>query len=294
MQQPYLHAQMMLPGALQALPSGAGQPAPKPSEGVPKKPKPARSKPPSEETVLSHELSRDGFAGTIAFQSVPGNGIAITRLLLAGEEISHPLQQCQVDVVSDAPIPTKFAGRPNGVSRYEVAIEACPLSFDVLDGAILVTRTPPSCDFPAADCRVVPAGLWGPLGKSFGQDQIKQLERERGLAESMMRTAFRALLANAGKDKDAIKKIAGEQAGFSSARDALCRNYEGEDIHGFCALRLTQARIFALQAAFDEKAKLLTKPARTMTKRRTATEQNPVPVGNPASQQSSPPSSRVP
>jgi len=53
----------------------------------------------------------------------------------------------------------------------------------------------------------------GPPGNSFGPDQVKQLERERGHAESSMRTGFHALLMKAGKDKAAIKKMAGEQAG---------------------------------------------------------------------------------
>ena len=63
------------------------------------------------------------------------------------------------------------------------------------------------------------------------------------------------MLASAGKDKAAIKKIASEQAGFSSEREVACRNYAGEDVHGFCALRLTQARAFALRAELEAKGK---------------------------------------
>jgi hypothetical protein len=106
-------------------------------------------------------LSRDGFAGIIAFRRGPNKGLEITRLSIAGEEISHPGEQCQVDVAG-TPLQTRFAGRPNGVSRYEVAIETCPFSLDVLEGAVLVTRTPQTCDFPAADCRVDPARLCPP------------------------------------------------------------------------------------------------------------------------------------
>lgn len=254
-----VQAQLMLPGALQATPSTAG---PAPGQTV----KPQGLKPPSEETIVGQELSRDGFAGIMAFQRGSGNALEITRLTIAGEEISHPGEQCQVEVAADAPIQTKFAGRPNGVSHYDVAVEACPFSLDVLEGAVLVTRTPHTCDVQAADCRADPAGLWGPKGKVFGPDQTKQLERERGRAESNMRVRFRALLTSAGKDKEAIKQIAGEQAGFSSEREVICRNYLGEDTHGFCALRITEARALALQAAFEERAKGIAKPAKSTKK----------------------------
>jgi hypothetical protein len=276
-------AQLLLPGAVQSSPA-AGNTGQNPGGAGPGKAKPATLKPPPEATIFGQELARDGFAGTIAFESAPGKGVEIIRLSLAGEEISHPGEPCRVDVVSDTPIPTKFTGRPNGVSHYEVEIAACPFSFDVLDGAVMVTRVPPTCDFPAADCRAAAAGLWGPPGTSFAPDRIKELERERGHAESVMRTEFRALLTNAGKDKDAIKRIAGEQAGFSSERDVTCRNYVGEDVHGFCALRITQARALALQAAFEEHAHPRPKGAKTVEKK-AATKQRPplAPMPDPQS-----------
>jgi hypothetical protein len=254
----------MLPGALQGSPSTA---APNPAGAAPGQPKPAGLKPPSEETILGHELSRDGIAGTIAFQRGSGNGLEIARLLIAGEKISHPGEQCQVEVAAGAPIQARFAGRPNGVSRYEAEIETCPFSLDVLEGAVLVTRTPKTCDFQAADCRVDSAGLWGPPGNAIGPDQTKQLERERGRVESAMLAKFHALLTSADKDKEAIKQIASEQAGFSSEREVICRNYLREDIHGFCGLRITEARALALQAAFEARSKAGAKPARTRAKR---------------------------
>lgn len=248
------HAQLMLPGAIQASPSAANKVAPNPT-GQP------GLKPPSEETISGQQLSRDGFAGIIAFRHAPGKGLEVTQLSIAGEKISHPGEQCQVELVAGTPIQTRFAGRPNGVSHYEVEIETCPFSLDVLEGAVLVTRTPRTCDFRAADCRVDPAGLWGPPGNAIGADRTKQLERERGRVDSAMLAKFHALLASAGKDNNAIKKIAGEQAGFSSEREVICRNYLREDIHGFCALRITQARALALQAAFEDRTKARAKPA---------------------------------
>ena len=281
-------AQLMLPGALQAPPSTATKTAPNPTGVAPGQPKRAGLKPPSEETIFGQELSRDGFAGIIAFQRGSSNGLEITRLSIAGEEISHPGEQCQVDVVAGTPIQTRFAGRPNGVSRYEVELETCPFSLDVLEGAVLVTRARRTCDFRAADCRVDPAGLWGPPGNTIGADQTKQLERERGRVDSAMLAKFHALLTSAGKDKEAIKQIASEQAGFSSEREVICRNYLREDIHGFCALRITQARALALEAAFEDRAKARAKPATPKTKPasnfKLNSRANPKPEPGPAPQ----------
>ncbi|MGH6796171.1 MAG: hypothetical protein ACREDD_10515 [Methylocella sp.] len=285
-----VRAQLMLPGALQASPSETGKTARSPAGAAPRQPKPAKLKPPSEETILGRELSRDGFAGIIAFRRGSGEGLEITRLSIAGEEISHPGEQCRVEVVAGTPIQARAAGHPNGVLRYQVEIGACPFSLDVLEGAVLVTRMPQTCDFRAADCRADPAGLWGPSGNAIGPDEVKQLERERGRVESAMRAKFRALLASAGKDKDAIKQIAGEQAGFSSEREVICRNYLREDIHGFCALQITRARALALQAALEERTKATVKPARTKAKNKPApnftlnSRANPKPEPGPAPQ----------
>lgn len=249
-------AQLMLPGALQLMPPGdSGVPSSDPGSTAPGKPKPVELKPPGEETILGRDLARDGLTGVIAFQRNSNKLLEITHLTIPGEEISHPGEPCRVDVVAHEPIQTRSSGRPEGVSRYEVDIQACPFSLNVLEEAVLITRAPQTCDFTAADCRVDPTGLWGPLGSSIGPDQEKQFERERGRLESIMRGKFHALLASVGKDKNAIKKIAGEQAGFSSAREVTCRNYAREDVHGFCALRITQARALALQAAFADYAK---------------------------------------
>ena len=285
----------MLPGALQGSPSTAKETALNRNDASSGQPKAAGIKPPSEETIVGHELSRDGFAGIIALQRGSGTGLEITKLSIAGEEISHPGKQCQVDVAAGTPIQASFAGRPNGVSRYEVELETCPFSLDVLEGAVLVTRTPQTCDFRAADCRADPAGLWGPPGNAIGPDQTKQLERERGHVELDMRVRFRALLTSAGKDKEATKQIAREQAGFSSEREVICRNYVREDIHGFCALRITQARALALQAAFEDRTKAKAKPARTKAKRQPASNlslnskanQKPAPGSAPQSRSKS-------
>ena len=255
--------QLWFPGAQQPAPQqppAAGgkpsapapeQPPSKPPSQPQSKPKASGPEPAREKTILGQELLRDGAAGAISFQSASGreHEIEISRLALSGNLISNPSDSCLVEVVADTPIQAKFVGRPHGSFRYNVDIEACPFSFDVLNDAILVAREPNSCDFTEADCRVDATGLWGPRGDRFTPAQTKSFERERGHAETLMRTQFRTLMANAGKDKALVKQIAGEQAGFSSMRDEICRDYAAESAHGFCALRITQARALALQAA---------------------------------------------
>ncbi|VTZ48451.1 conserved exported hypothetical protein [Methylocella tundrae] len=242
-------AQMMLPGALQAAPEGPA--TPNPGGAGQARPKPVVAKPPGEETIIDRDLLRDGSQGLIAFQRAAGKGLEIKALSMAGEQITHPGEACRIDVIAGDPIEARPLGKPKGLLRYGVDIEACPFSFDVYEGAVLIAHEGKACDFVAADCRVDPSGFWGPAGSSFDDKQVKQFESARGRAEASMRAQFHALVASLGKDKDAVKKIASEQAGFSSEREVACRNYAREDVHGFCALRLTQGRGFALQAALE-------------------------------------------
>jgi hypothetical protein len=256
-------AQIMLPGALQAQPQGGLNASPNSAGGVSKPPKLPGLKPPPVQSILGHELTQNGANGIISFRSAAEDGIEIVKLSLMGESLSHPAEPCVVDVAEAGLIKTRFDGRPGGLLHYAVEFPACPFSFDVLEGAVLVSRGPQPCEFNEARCKVDPAGLWGPPGNFIGPDQVKNFERERGRTESDMRVNFRALLSTAAKDKETAKKIVAEQAGFSSAREMTCRTYLKEDVHGFCALRLTQARALALQAAFSErtKAKADAKPA---------------------------------
>lgn len=254
-------AQLMLPGAIHTQPPEAASKAPQAgtdSSGAgapPSKPAPTRMQPPAEATIIGRELSRDGSEGLMAFTGDQPKGLRISSLSLVGEELASPGSPCLVDVVAAAPIEARFTDRLGGLSRYEVELAACPFSFEVLDGAVRVTREPRTCVLEAAGCRVDPTGLWGPKGNSIDAKQIKQWEQARARAEASMRAGFRALLATAGKDREAIKRIAGEQAGFSSERAMACGTYAGEDQHGFCALRLTEARVLALQARHEAATK---------------------------------------
>ncbi|WP_158811916.1 hypothetical protein [Beijerinckia sp. L45] len=246
-------AQMMLPGAM----NGAAPDQPPRTSGAPtesKTPaKPISVKPPGEDAILGRLLSFDGAKGSMQFDR-SARGVTLTKLTLPGERLSKPSEACQVDIVAEQPIVAADLGRPAGALRWSVAVEACPFTVDVLDGAALVSSAQPTCDFVAADCRVSPIGLWGPSGDAISPQRIKDLEHERVRAETTMRANFRVLLHRAGKDRAAVKAIAGEQAAFSSQREMTCRDYARESVHGFCSAQITEARSLAILAKFADEA----------------------------------------
>ena len=63
--------------------------------------------------------------------------------------------------------PGYYEGRAEGLPRYEMQAPACPIVFDVLDGAIQVNAPTEACVFQANDCRVEPQGMWGPEPNSL-------------------------------------------------------------------------------------------------------------------------------
>src|SRR5262249_2400799 len=63
-------AQLMLPGALEAQRPQAAKTTQGPSGAAPRRPKPERLKPPSEEAIFGRELSRDGYAGIFGSSKV--------------------------------------------------------------------------------------------------------------------------------------------------------------------------------------------------------------------------------
>lgn len=240
-------AQMMLPGANNGVavdrpPREAGAS----SEAVPH---PIVVKPPAETTIIGHVLSRDGHAGKMAFEK-KGGDLVVTKLQMMGDKISKPQENCSVDVALASPLVALPAGRPHGLLRYDVPLDACPFSFDVLEGAVLVSRPDPSCDFTAADCRITPGGLWGPTPFDLPPSRAAELERQRVKIETTMRTNFRALLKKFAKDKAAAKALVRDQAAFSSQREMTCRDYEQEPVHGFCSTQITEARTLELLAQF--------------------------------------------
>jgi hypothetical protein len=173
----------------------------------------------------------------------------IDKLELAGETVSDPSQHCVVNIVGAKPILATSVGRPDGLMRFQADVPACPIAFDVLDGAVLVPSQITACVFKAADCQTSPGGLWGPDGASLTGDAAK-IVKQRAEAEKAMAKVVRAIEDRA-KDSREAADLVRDQNGFAGQRDEICRDYAKESIHGYCALRVTEARTALLQARLD-------------------------------------------
>jgi len=248
-------AQMMLPGAAPTAPQGATVAPAKPrsagaAKGVAagaKSAKPGAA--PSVASLAGRTLKLNGRSGQLQI-SGDDQTATIDKLQLAGESVSDPSQRCVVDIVGEKPIQATSVGRPDGLMRFEADVPACPFSFDVVDGAALAPSQITACVFKAADCQTSPGGLWGPDGASLVGDAAK-FAKERLEADKAMAKAFHAIEDRA-KDSPEAADLVRDQNGFAGQREDICRDYDKEGVHGFCALRLTQARAALLETRLSE------------------------------------------
>ena len=199
-------------------------------------------------SLAGRSLMLNGRSGLLQI-SGDDSTATIDKLELAGESVSDPSQRCVVDIVGEKPILATSAGRPDGLMRFEADVPACPIAFDVLDGAVLVPAQITACVFKAADCQTTPGGLWGPDGASLVGDAAK-IVKERAEAEKAMAKLVRAIEDRANGSPEAAD-LARDQNGFAGQRDELCRDYVKESVHGYCALRVTQARTALLQTRLE-------------------------------------------
>lgn len=254
---PEVQAQLVLPGAVAPTPAGSAPAAAAGAASAKKRGKKASGKgggpesggvastrAPGEETVAGRQFQRNGASGVLALER-PAKALEMSKLVLIGYQISKPAELCRVDI-SGGKINLTPGPRHEGLISYQVELEACPVSMDILEGAVRLRGR--VCEFKAADCSADPSGVWGPPGASIGEAEAKAIEKLRGKADKDARAGFRAALQKAGGDKSQSTQIVRDQASFSSAREELCRDYAREDKHGFCASRVTLARAVALSA----------------------------------------------
>ncbi len=251
-------AQLTLPGAAPAEPQGAKVAPAKPkhkSSGAPATEarsggKDAEASPAAGMASLAgRPLMLNGKSGQLQI-SGDDKSVTIDKLQLVGEGVSDSSQRCVVDIVGEAPIEAIHVGRPDGLERYEAKVPACPISFDILSGAVLVPSQITACVFKAADCQTAPGGLWGPDGASLIGDAAK-IVKERAAAEKAMGKILHLIEDRAGDSTQAADLVR-DQNGFAAQRDELCRDYAKESVHGYCGLRVTQARVALLQTRLNE------------------------------------------
>jgi len=241
------HAQLALPGAASAAPQGAAStPAKSKNAGATAKNAKAAAAP-GVASLVGRPLLLNGKTGLFQI-SGDDKMVTIDKLQLAGEGVSDPSQSCLVDIVGEKPIQATNVGRPDGLERFEADIPACPIAFDVLNGAVLVPPQITACVFKAADCQTSPGGLWGPDGSSLVGDAAT-VAKERAQAEKAMGKVLQGIQA---QDSPAAANLMQDQISFAGQRDETCRDYVKENVHGFCALQLTEARTALLEARLAE------------------------------------------
>jgi hypothetical protein len=255
-------AQLALPGAVAPTPEGTiaspARPKKKLSSGGMGS---ARGpvvmpKAPSEDTIVGKTLKLDGNASAIEFSRAGGGELQVAKLSLSGDRLSRSGEECRVEV---AGMPLKLTASDSGAGlrRYQVAsFPACPFTLDVLDGAVLVTNDGKACEIKEADCRSDPSGLWGMPENEFDPTKAEEMLGSRAKVEKSVRSDFKALYDRNSKDQLVRSFVVKEQAGFSSWREEVCRTYAKESDFGYCALRLTEARVIALGAQLAGGVKL--------------------------------------
>lgn len=254
-------AQLVLPGAVAPTPEGTvatGQKKKSVGGEMGAAAGPAiMPKAPTEDTIVGKTLKRDGENGAIEF-SRNGSELQVAKLTLAGDNLKRSGEACRVEAPG-APLKLTPRDSDTGLRRYQISFPACAFTFDILDGAILVTNEGKVCEFKEAGCRVDPEGLWGMGADEFDPKKSEEMLGARARVEKAVRGNFRELYERLKKEKaeKAIRNfIVKEQAGFSSWREEICRSYARESDFGYCALRLTEARAIALGAQLAKGVKL--------------------------------------
>jgi hypothetical protein len=265
-----VRAQTALPGAAPPAPPGAEATVPKAKKSV-RAARRAKSKPlsaPGAATIDGRSLMLNGKEGLLQV-SGSGKTLQVDKLSLPGESVSDPSQRCIVDIVGEKPIVAASEGRPDGLDRYDVDVPACPFTFDVLDGAVLVPSQITACVFKAADCQTSPGGLWGPDGAELEKDSAA-IAKRRNEAEKAMTRAVHAI-EGLPKDNPDAATLLRDQNAFPGQRDEACRDYVKESAIGYCATNLTAARAALLDArleAMKSTAPTVEKPATAEMKKK--------------------------
>jgi hypothetical protein len=245
------------PGQMPGAPFGPETPGGPPAAAAPPAPpKPVVIKAPSEDGVVARDLKLNGATGAFRIERA-GAGLR-ARVTLQGRKASNPVETCSVELGRGDLLPLNSDGKPDGVPRYTLDTPACPIAFDVLEGAILVNGPQQACTIEAADCAADPRGLWGPEPGAL-LPQAGAIEEARGYADRAVRENYKALAHRAGPQN--IRPVVSEQAAFSSEREQTCRGYAREGAHGFCHARYSEARALALATRLGLNASAAVAPA---------------------------------
>jgi hypothetical protein len=223
----------------------------------------------TEDKLIDRALKRNGTGGEA---TLVRRGTAYGLKLSAdGFLINNLTEPCAVSF-GDQPLPLTSLGRPAGSPRYRLEAPICPMTFDVLNGAVFVIEPAQPCMIEAAGCRIDVRGIWGTESSALAA-QVREIERARTQAERSVRENYRLLIERA--DRNDQRVIAREQAAFSSEREIACRDYAREASHGFCHAKFTEARATELRRRLTGKDEPAEKPKPRPRPKPPATPSNP-------------------
>ena len=120
----------------------------------------------------------------------------------------------------------------------------------MVEGAALVPAQNAACVFKAADCRASPGGLWGPDAASLA-DEAKAIAQARAHADDAATRLLKTLAARL-KGKPEADDVERDEADLVTRGQEICRDYDKESDHGFCASRMAQMRAAWLKARADK------------------------------------------
>ena len=200
------------------------------------------------ETAVGRPLRLNGRDGELTLWG-RDRALKINKLTLSGEVISDPTQKCRIEIVGEQPIEAKSLGRPDGLARFEAEIPVCTFSFDVVEGGVLAAPQNAACVFQAADCRASPSGLWGPDAGSLSREG-KAIAQARARADDAATKLLKALDVRL-KGKPEAGDVEREASDWIARGQEVCRDYDQETTHSFCASRMAQARAAWLKAKAD-------------------------------------------
>src|SRR3954447_19179698 len=138
--------QIVLPRAVNQAPLGSTV-APPAGSDAPRRAEAPVVRAAGEEAVIGRQFQQNGNAGVMAFSR--SKTLEVDKLVLIGEQISRPSEACRVEIAG-ARISLKAAGMHDGLLSYDMGLEACPFSIDILESAVLARGG--TCEMTAADC----------------------------------------------------------------------------------------------------------------------------------------------
>eukprot|EP01042_Synura_sphagnicola_P014319 gene14318-biopygen14434 len=148
---------------------------------------------PGEDSILGKTLRRNGGFGEATLEKT-GSGYGL-KLRAEGFQSSNLVEPCAISF-GDAPVPVTPLRQPARPPPSHLEAPPRPLVLPVAARAPLAGAPEQPCVIEAAACRIEPRGVRGPDSRTLAA-RAKEIEGERGKAETAVREGFRALSAKA-------------------------------------------------------------------------------------------------